>query len=72
MVSVEERDIDTPWGDPAAEYRGLRQDGTHWRDIGIFSETITYDEADALAAQYFDTIMDSLCFKRQAYPRRLG
>jgi hypothetical protein len=71
MVSVQERDIETPWGDPASEYRGIRKDGAHWRYIGMFGQSISYDMADALAAQYFDTIMDSLCFKRQTYRHRL-
>jgi hypothetical protein len=31
--------------------------------VYIFGESISYDEADAIAAKYFDGIIDSLCFK---------
>jgi hypothetical protein len=64
MVTVEERDIQTPRQDSAVEYRGTRRDGTRWRTIVIFGESIEYDSADAVAAGYFDAVIDSLCFVR--------
>ena len=63
MVEVQERDVETPWGFPAAEYRGRRHDGTQWREILIFGESIEYDEARATVAAHFDAVMDSLCFE---------
>jgi hypothetical protein len=63
MALVHERDVDTPWGDPAAEYRGVRKDGKHWRGVYSLGRSISYDHADAIAAKYFDAIIDSLCFK---------
>jgi hypothetical protein len=63
MVLVDERDVRTPWGDPGAEYRGVRADGKHWRAVYLFGQSIGYDGADAIAAKYFDGIIDSLCFK---------
>lgn len=63
MVLVHERDVHTPWGDPAAEYRGVRRDGKHWRAVYSLGQSISYDHADAIAAKYFDSIIDSLCFR---------
>ena len=63
MMLVQERDVQTPWGDPGAEYRGIRANGKHWRAVYLFGESISYDDADAIAAKYFDGIIDSLCFK---------
>jgi hypothetical protein len=62
MITVEERDVQTPWDSSAAEYRGRRADGTHWREVLIFGESIGYDRANAKAAAYFDQVIDSLCF----------
>lgn len=63
MVVTHERDVRTPWGDPGAEYRGVRANGKHWRTVVLFGQSISYDDADAIAARYFDGIIDSLCFK---------
>jgi len=63
MVLVDERDVRTPWDDPGAEYRGVSADGKHWRGVYLFGESISYDGADAIAAKYFDSIIDSLCFQ---------
>lgn len=62
MVLVQERDVRTPWGDLGAEYRGVRANGKHWRAVYVFGESISYDQADAIAAKSFDGIIDSLCF----------
>ena len=64
MTQVVERDVITPWGTEGAEYRVTRPDGTHWRTIRFFLESIQYDEARSADAAYFDRIMDSLCFAR--------
>ena len=69
MITVEERDVPTPWG-LAAEYRGRRTDGTRWREVIMFGESIEYDRANAKAAAYFDQVIDSLCFKAVASPER--
>jgi hypothetical protein len=63
MVAVQERDVLTPWGDPAAEYRGRRAEGSMWREILMFGESIGYDRASAKAAAQFDAVIDSLCFR---------
>jgi hypothetical protein len=63
MMLVQERDVRTPWGDPGAEYRGIRANGKYWRAVYLFGQSISYDDADAIAAKYFDGIIDSLCFK---------
>lgn len=62
MVLVRERNVRSPWDSVVAEYRGLRATGTHWRFVGTFTQTIDYDQADAIAARYFDTIVDTMCF----------
>jgi hypothetical protein len=62
-ADLEEPDVWTPWGVPAAEYRGRLRDGTRWREILIVGESIRYDAADATAAAYFDAIIDSICFE---------
>jgi hypothetical protein len=62
MIKVDERDVQTPWGSLAAEYRGRRADGSRWREIIMFGESIEYDRASAKAAAYFDQIIDSMCF----------
>jgi hypothetical protein len=63
MVRIQERDVHTPWGVPGAEYRGVRANGKFWRAVYLFGQSISYDEAAASAARYFDGIIDSLCFK---------
>jgi hypothetical protein len=63
VVAPAERDVKTPWDDvTAAEYRGTRADGTRWRFIGLFGQTIEYEAKTAAAAEYFDRILDSLCW----------
>jgi hypothetical protein len=62
LTMIEERDIKPPLDIPLSDYRGRRRDGSHFRFIGMFTETITYDEASATAAAYFDRILDTLCW----------
>ena len=71
MITVEERDVPTPWG-LADEYRGRRSDGTRWREVIMFGESIEYDRANTKAAAYFDQVIDSLCFKGAVAPRANG
>jgi hypothetical protein len=55
LASVEERDVLTPDEHIViAEYRGVRPNGTRWRYLGSLRESIQYDEADPIAAKYFD------------------
>ena len=44
------------------EYRGIREDGTYTRWVGILGETIAYDGASKESAQLFDALIDSLCW----------
>jgi len=62
LVALEERDVITPWDIPFAEYRGRRADGTRWRFLGYFGQTIRYETKSGAAAAYFDRIIDSLCW----------
>lgn len=64
MTMVQERDVRTPWGDVGAEYRGARPGGKHWRAVYLFGQSVSYDDADASAAAYFDGIIDSMCVTR--------
>ncbi len=41
----------------------VRANGKFWRAVYLFGQSISYDEAAASAARYFDGIIDSLCFK---------
>jgi hypothetical protein len=47
------------------EYRGRHGDGTFMRFVGIVGETISYDHAPKEAAELFDRIIDSLCWRRR-------
>lgn len=63
MVRVEEREVKTPRdGVEIADYRGVRPDGSRWRTLVMFGESITYERADLIAAVQFDAIIASLCF----------
>ncbi len=61
---IHERDVRIPWDGEAAEYRGRNFDGTFWRGILMFGESIAYAQADEKAAKYFDGIIDTLCFQK--------
>ena len=60
---IYERDVRMPWGGEAAECRGRHPDGTVWRAVLMFGESMAYAHADATAAKYFDGMIDTLCFK---------
>lgn len=63
MVHVEEREVKAPGdGVALASYLGVRADGSRWRTLVMFGESITYDRADTIAAAQFDEIIASLCF----------
>jgi hypothetical protein len=64
ISELHERDIQYDPDVPTAEYRGRRSDGTYFRFIGMFMETIEYDHATKDQADYFDAIMDTLCWVR--------
>jgi hypothetical protein len=61
LQSVVERDVSGPLD--TADYRGLLNDGTHFRFVGRLGETIVYRGVDPATAAYFDTIIDSLCWR---------
>jgi hypothetical protein len=65
---ITERDIynyDAPEF-PGIEYRGVRNDGTFVRSVGIsgaiYGETISYDHATKESARLFDILIDSFCW----------
>lgn len=43
--------------------RGKLKDGSHWRKISGFIETIYYENVSLAASAFFDSIMDSICFQ---------
>jgi len=43
------------------DYRGKDKDGSNWRVTGVLGEFIEYSKASDQAAEFFDTIIDSLC-----------
>jgi hypothetical protein len=67
IAELHERDILYKPDWPTAEYRGRRSDGSYFRFIGMFMETIDYDHATKEQADYFDAIMDTLCWVRDPY-----
>jgi hypothetical protein len=72
VVELTERDIRFA-DDPdalVAEYRGTRSDGTRFRWIGKVAETIEYDHVTKDEADYFDRIIDTLCWIRPTPPPR--
>src|SRR5262249_29714399 len=62
ISELHERDIAYDPEVPTAEYRGKRLDGTYFRFIGKVMETTSYDNATKEQADYFDAIMDTLCW----------
>lgn len=44
--------------------RGVLADGTHWRFLGTFGETISYQTKDGEAARRFDLMLDGVCLGR--------
>jgi hypothetical protein len=63
FVKVEERDITVD--DPQviiSDYTGMLQDGSHYRFIGILGESISYVDATVDSAEYFDHLLDTLCW----------
>ena len=64
LKEMSEREVydvpnDSRWG---AEYRGVRADGTYMRFVGVINETISYDHVSKQSADFFDRIIDSLCW----------
>jgi hypothetical protein len=68
LAQLSERDVGSKDGRSFAEYKGVRANGTYFRWIGAFGVTVTYDDATKQAADYFDQILDSLCW----YPTFFG
>lgn len=67
ISKVDERDLEFHPDVPIAEYKGIRSNGKYFRRIGMFGETIEYEDASKEAAAFFDTIIDSLCWTREPY-----
>ena len=63
LRSFVERDVLLPYTDDvAAEYTGVEEVGTGWRFIGFFGWTISYIGADVEATEFFDGLIDSMCW----------
>lgn len=63
LIKVEERDITVD--DPQvtiADYSGMLQDGSHFRYIGLPGQSISYIDASIDSANYFDGILETLCW----------
>ena len=63
VSQLRERSLEIGENVTVAEYRGTRTDG-NFRYIGLYGETISYENAGKEAAEYFDRIIDSLCWAR--------
>src|SRR5262249_49133869 len=61
VAELSERDVIFNSDVVGVEYRGKRTDGTYFRFIGKFVETIEYDDVTREAAAFFDGILDTMC-----------
>jgi Carboxypeptidase regulatory-like domain len=61
LSDISERDINFGEEVMGVEYRGIHRNGTYFRYIGKWGETVSYNHAPKDAALFFDTILDSLC-----------
>ncbi|MBL8239575.1 MAG: carboxypeptidase regulatory-like domain-containing protein [Bryobacterales bacterium] len=52
---------ETRYKDGVTRARGTLPDGTRWRFLGLFGETISYATKDAEAARKLDAIFDAAC-----------
>ena len=48
--------------------RGTGADGSHWRFIGQFNETIRYDGFTRAEAEEFDHLLDTVCVRPDLLP----
>jgi hypothetical protein len=63
FVTFEEHDITID--DPTvtiSDYSGMLQDGSHYRFIGVLGESISYVDASVDSANYFDSLLETLCW----------
>jgi len=65
LETLVERDVAFIAGVDGTEYRGRRFNGTYSRWVGIFGETVSYDQVDKDTADFFDRIIDTLCWFRR-------
>ena len=47
------------------EYRGRRADGTCFRFVGVFEETVQYERVTKEAAEALDRVIDSVCWRTE-------
>lgn len=67
LVTVEERDITVDDAQVMiADYSGMLQDGSHYRFIGILGESFSYIDATMDSAEYFDKLLDTMCWNATA------
>ena len=63
LVTVEERDITVDDAQVTiSDYSGMLQDGSHYRFIGMLGESFSYIDATMDSAEYFDRLLDTLCW----------
>jgi hypothetical protein len=66
FIELQERDVQ--WRPDlkgqGREYRSTHLDGTYTRFVGVFGETVAYEHAPKEAAEEFDKIIDSLCWRK--------
>jgi hypothetical protein len=46
----------------AIDFRVIDMDGRGWREIGFFTESISYSNVSGQAAAFFDSIIDTMCW----------
>lgn len=69
LTIVVERDVRVDWdsSSPAtqpdiAEYQGRFANGSLFRFVGTYGETVSYEDASPEAAAHFDRLIDQLCW----------
>lgn len=59
--------VEVDYGDAGGfwvvDAQGRNKDGTHWRSLGRFGETATYNNASARDAAILDKVLDRVCVK---------
>ena len=51
------------------DYRGSDKEGRRWRYTGWVSEAIEYEKVSDQAADFFDSIIDNMCWDAAAEPK---
>jgi hypothetical protein len=62
LTNVQDRDLERNGLIIGSDYRGIRKDGKHSREVTIGVESISYDGITEDAMRVFDQMIDSLCW----------